>query len=547
MSRNQNQAKALIDAWFILLRYRWRFLVPTFAVTSLVLLGSLMLPRKYRGEAIFDRRTDVVLNEIMAATQLKAYDDPRASMSQQIAGGPAIDAVINEIKPYIESRRRTGGPYPDLETLRTDLNRKVIVRFDIATKDHERIRVSYTGEDPVFARLAVNLMVHNYIESARAQIDRTLSDAGTFFKHEVEQNLMQIEKLENEKLEYEIRHADLLPSNRFDLYDVQTEVEDHVAQLAQMREAAELRIKGLEESLQQTPETVQSFVKERNPELDRLQTKLADMERQYRQLVNVQKMTERHPDLQDLRQQIATAQQQIAALDPEIVTQKRFEKNPQRAELELLLTKAVGERESIRQQYDLAVRKLNNVNAKSADVFAVRSGYRKLTRQIEQMQREVSFWEEKLRRVQMALTAETGNRGMQLEFVRPCPKLSMPVSPDLVQILITAIGLGLMAGAVSLLFAHRMDETAHDGEALAKSLDLRLLGTVSEIIGAQQRRVRWIKQVVIYPLNTAAMALALVVLVGVLYMSLKRPTLADELIQSPTQFMQKSLAEQPSR
>ncbi len=547
MSRNQNQAKALIDAWFILLRYRWRFLVPTFVVTSLVLLGSLMLPRKYRGEAIFDRRTDVVLTEIMAATQLKAYDDPRASMSQQIAGGPAIDAVINEIKPYIESRRRTGGPYPDLETLRTDLNRKVIVRFDIATKDHERIRVSYTGEDPVFARLAVNLMVHNYIESARAQIDRTLSDAGTFFRHEVEQNLAQIEKLENEKLEYEIRHADLLPSNRFDLYDVQTEVEDHVAQLAQMREAAELRIKGLEESLQQTPETVQSFVKERNPELDRLHSKLADMERQYRQLVNVQKMTDRHPDLLDLRQQIVTAQQQIAALEPEIVTQKRFEKNPQRAELELLLTKAVGERESIRQQYDLAVRKLNNVNAKSADVFAVRSGYRKITRQIEQMQREVSFWEEKLRRVQMALTAETGNRGMQLEFVRPCPKLAMPVSPDLVQILITAIGLGLMAGAVSLLFAHRMDETAHDGEALAKSLDLRLLGTVSEIIGAQQRRVRWIKQVVIYPLNTAAMALALVVLVGVLYMSLKRPTLADELIQSPTQFMQKSLAEQPSR
>jgi len=547
MSRSTNQAKAMVDAWFILLRYRWRFIVPMFAVTAVVLAGSLFLPRKYRAEATFDRRTDVVLNEIMTHTAFDNYKNPRQSLSQEIAGGPAIDRVIEELRPYVESRVKAGGPRVNLNELRADLSRKVIVRFDIATPGHERIRISYTGEDPAFSRLAVNLMASNYIEHAREQIDENLAEAGTFFEGEVKSSRAQIEQLENEKLTYEIKYASLLPNRRYGIHEIQTDIEQHLTDIGQMRDAAKLKVESIRQTLEATPETIQSFVKERNPELLRAGRKLVEMERQYRHLVNVQKMTDRHPDLVDLREQILTVRNQMDQMDEEVVTQKRFDKNPKHAELELSLATAESEHAALIQQHEATQTKLEETNEATADLFPIRAGYRKISREIERLQREVTFWEEKLRRIQMAETAESGNRGIQMTFVRPCPKLFMPVSPDVTQILIIAIGLGLMAGAVSLLFAHRMDETAHDGESLAKSLDMCLLGSVSEIITSRQRRVRWLKQAVIFPVNAAAMIAVLVVLVTMLYTSLRSPSAYDVMDGSSTQVQKSQQTDESGR
>jgi uncharacterized protein involved in exopolysaccharide biosynthesis len=537
VNRTHNQAKVLIDSWFILLRYRWRFIVPFFIGTAAVLAVSLALPRKYRGEATFDRRTDMVLNEIMTRSGRNPYDDPRQTLTQELSGGPAIDSVIQAIRPYLDSRVAQGAKPLNLADLRADLSRKVLVQFDITARDHERIRVSYIGDDPVVTRLSVNLLVHNYIEQEREQIDRGLKDAQAFFLQQAQRCRTDMEALEGRKLAFEIEHVDLLPDSRQPFHTMQSNLDLHVDQLRQQKASIDAQIDAVNKAMAQTPAELTSLVQERNPELVRLEKKLEEQESRLRTLVTAQKMTTYHPEVIDAQQQIGQIRRQIAGVPMEVVTQKRTQDNPRRVDLELQLTRLTTERDGLEQQLRGSESKLDLLTGKSGDLLPARMEYRRLAREIEQLQREISFWEENLHRIQMAQTAESGNRGVQLAFVRPCPRLSRPISPDLTQVVMAALGMGVLAGAVSLLFAHRMDETFHDEEQMAQTLNLPLLGSVGELIGHQPKRVRRLRQLILYPANGIAMAAVLVALTLLLYLNLQRPDVYEKLSGHPLKLL----------
>ena len=98
MSKKTTQTEALFAIWVVLSRFRWRFIVPAFAIAVLVLVGSLMLPRKYRAEAVFERRTDMVLSEIVNHGAPRSYQDPRQSLNNEVAGDPALDEMIADLE-----------------------------------------------------------------------------------------------------------------------------------------------------------------------------------------------------------------------------------------------------------------------------------------------------------------------------------------------------------------------------------------------------------------------------------------------------------------
>ena len=135
MSRNTNQAKALIDAWFILLRYKWRFVFPLFIVSSTILALSLLLPRKYQAEAVFDRRTDQILASIMVGGAAKSYGKHNASIRHELSSGLALDKAIEDIRPYVQARVKAGGNDVDLVALRQDMAHKTQVKFEISTPE----------------------------------------------------------------------------------------------------------------------------------------------------------------------------------------------------------------------------------------------------------------------------------------------------------------------------------------------------------------------------------------------------------------------------
>lgn len=540
--QNHSQAKALIDAWEVVMRYRWQFILPAFLVCAAILTASLLLPRKYRAVAIFERRTDMVMEEIMNRGASDTYEGPRATLVSEITGETAIDDVMEQHRDELMAIARRGGYELDLTELRRDLLRSVLVQRDIHTKQLDRVRVSYVGTQPHVARFAVNALVTTYIDRTRRELDRRLTESEQFFETEVARARETIEKLENGKLTFEIEHAELMPDSPNSLQTAMIDAKMHLAQTRERRDTAVAQVAALEQRLANTNRTIPEVVTTRNPEIDRLETQLGTLNAKHNEYVRVFKMTDKHPDLIDLRDQIAAMKEKIAALPREVVSETRVKNNPKYEEVELLLAQARATAESLDRQTEIAQTHIKQNNAASVELYPVRAKYSKIEREIDQAMRQLSFWENNLNRVRMSSTAENGNRGIKLNFIKPCGELSRPVSPDLKQVLLAAVGLSLFAGALSVVLAHRTNETFNTGEDLANTLDVPLAGAVSQIISRRQRRAKRVRHMIIYPLNLALMAGLLITMAGLLYLNLERPEQFQKLMNNPTRW----LSEEPS-
>ncbi|GAB4192878.1 MAG: hypothetical protein Kow00105_06930 [Phycisphaeraceae bacterium] len=528
MSQKNTQQNAVLELWELLLRYRWRFILPAFAITLGVLGMSMMLPRKYSSEAMFERRTDLVLSEITAKGATRNFQEPRNSLVEEITGHLAVDELMEQIEPKLYQMGVVRSEL-DRQVLRTNILRGTIVHWDVASGSLDRVRVQYTHSDPRVAQMVVNGLVENYIKRTQRAIEQRLRESSDFFKKEVANARQVIEQLETRMLEFEINNGDLLPESSNSMQERlaarETELQDMIAQ----RDATEVRIKNLEQAIAETPKTIPEHITAPNPELLRLQEKQRKLQDELANAVDVLKMKDAHPDVISLKKRIAELQVKIDNTDKTIIAQEQHKANPKLAELELQYTQAKSELEAMNRQIAVVSDQVKAMAAQTDDMFPVRSEYRKLSREIEQAHRQLAFWEDNLRRVEMTLTAEAGQRGIRLDFVRPGRVSPKPVSPNLAQVIMAAIGLGLLAGSLSVFFAHRTDETFASGDELAKAFDLPLLGTVSELISRQQRKARRIRNMILYPTNAMLMAAALIGMATILYLDLEKPDVMNNL------------------
>ncbi len=539
MNRDHNQVKVLLDAWRIIRQYRWRFIVPTFLVMATVLAIGMLVPRKYKAQAIFERRTDLVMTEIMHRGAPESLPNPRKALVEEVTGQPAIDELIEGLQAAGSDDPVPFASGGDFDQLRIELGKKILVHHDIATRELDRISVELVDEDPLLAQKAVNLLVQNYIDRTRVQIEKRLKQTASFFDGEVQHSRKVIDDLENRLLNFEIEHAHLLPDEPGSLQTMLTETHLQAIGLQQEREGVSTLVGTLNEQIDQLPETVPQVTTARNPQLTRLETKRRQLQEQIETRTGIQRMTPKHPELIALHEQIAAIDQQIRDTPAEIVVQKQITSNAKRDALELQLAQAQASVASLTQQQQSLQDQITRLNTQTADLFPVRSSYGKLKREAEQAQRQLAFWEGNLRRVQMALAAEAGNRGVILDFIKPCRPLRRPISPDITHVLAAAFALGLSAGGICVYFAHRSDESFSESDRLTEVVDIPLLGSVSEIISQRQRQTRRVRNLVLYPLNTAVMAAVLAVMTSLLYLDLTKPGLLTQLKQNPTQFLER--------
>lgn len=505
------------------MRFRWRFILPAFLVTVMVLGASLLLPRKYEAEAIFERRTDMVLNEIMSRGGSPVIQRPQQSLNQQLAGSPAIDMLVKQLDTALASKTISDAGSTDAARLRSELERMVMVKYDISSTTLDRVRVNYISENPLLARLVVNGLVTNYIDKTRKEINDKLQESAKFFEAEVARCRTTIENIENEKLIYEIKHGSLLPESpnnvQLSIIDAQVQLTENTQKL----QAANLRVAALTESFAKADKHTPSVITQRNPEMLKLQERLNKMRETENQYVNTYKMKPRHPDVLALREDISKLLITIVETPAEVVTEQRMDTNPQYSQLDLLLTQAKVERDAMEAAVKQANVRVATLDTQSEKFFPVRAEYRKISRDVEQQQRQLTFWEDNLRRVQMAMTAESGNRGILLDFIKPCEAIMLPVSPNLIQVLMAAVMLGVAAGGISVLAAYRGDESFQEGEELSRAFELPLMGAVSELISRKQRRLRRLKVMIVYPLSGVMMVAVVLTLAGTVYMSLRNP------------------------
>ncbi|MEM1213944.1 MAG: hypothetical protein AAGI68_16785 [Planctomycetota bacterium] len=518
----KESTRAILDAWQILCRYRWRFVLPAFAVAAAVLAAGMVVPRKHRAEAHFERRIDMVLTEMISRGGSDSFKDPRNSLSDEIAGKAALDYVIEKHEPtlielgVIESAQ-------DKHALVNHLVKEIIVHWDVRSQELDRVRLELTTLHPEAAKLIVNGLINHYIDRTRIAMEERLHHSVDFFQAEVTTNRTELEKLESQSLQFEIKHGELLPDSPNNVQNKLADAEIELAELENQRKALKLRVEALAQEANNEPVLVTRDVRGPNPKATRLEANLRQLQTTRNNLITTRKMKTVHPEILAIDQQMGVIQGEIDALPATVILSTAQQTNPKRQQLDTQLTTLRADARALDQQISDQQSRVAAFTAAGGQLFPVRSEYRKLQRNIDQANRQIKFWEDNLRRISMALTAESGNRGVQLNFLRPAVANPIPISPNFHQVLAAAMVFGIGAGVLSVFFAHRSDNSVPDQESLAQITTLPVLGAISELLSEKQKKARHFRNWVLYPTNALAMATVLAAIGTVLYLDLNQP------------------------
>lgn len=518
----EQQANAVYELWDIALQHRWRFVLPAFLVTALVLGVCLLLPRKYKATANFERRNDPVLTEMTNSGAVSSYMDPTASLMKEIASGPAIASAINQLEDDLFARGYLQSP-SDLIDLRQSVMQQLVVHREYADLQRVQVRLELVLDDPDVAAMVINRLIEGYMHKTRAEHVGRLDQMAATFRSHATAHQEKLEAVENQMLAFEIDHAELLPEHPHSIQSQLTTTQEALSDLLTDLEGAELRLASLDEAIAAEPETLPSVVRGRNPELERLNEKLRGLEENIAEHVNVLRMRESHPDVVALREQAEQVRGEIESLDIEVVTSTQHDPNPKRADLEVQRTSVIADRDLLKEQVSLRRRRVDELNAAATQLLPVRSDYRRLEAEVETAHRDIAYWEDRLRGVEMSQTAESGERGVQLTFIRRAEAGHRPVSPNLAQAFLAALFLGGACGSLSVFFAHRTDDSFRNAGQLNEKLALPLLGSVSELITRNHRRSRKARRYLLYPCYGTMMAGILFAVGGMLYMDLENP------------------------
>lgn len=530
MNHKPDPTQTVLQWWRILRRYRWRFIVAAFCGCATVLALSFMLPHKYRATAIFERHTDMVLTEITDHGATQSFQNPRGSLVEEVTGAPAVDQLLQTLGPKL---RTLGLIHNDAElaALRGRLLHGLVVHWDISSSQLDRVRLEYTGFNPDVARLVVNGIVDHYIEHYRQSMSDRLTNSIAFFKAQVKKSHATIGQLDNNVLAFEIAHHDLLPGNPQNVQVQLAEARKQLGELMSQRAAAATQIKALNDALKTIPNKTPTLVTAPNPRLTQLHADLQDLLKKRDLDINVYKMTPAHPDLIALDKQIAGLKETIAGTKATVVTERQVSENPNHNQFQLQLTQAQAQYDALSTQAAAMQQTAAELKKRSKNLFPMRSDYQKMKQKVADAETQLAFWQSNLHRVLMTQAAETSGRGVQLIFIKPAAPSNDPVSPNLAQVFMAAVLIGLLVAVICVVMTDRTDTAFRSADEASTACDLPLLGAVSELIGARQRHWRMLRRYVFAPLQLVAMLAILAGLAAGVYLNLKHPELFARLKQ----------------
>ena len=170
----------------ILRQRRWLFILPLLTGLLLGLAGSLLMPRRYVLGALFERRDDVVITNLLSANSPYSFETLRRSLPIDLIGYNALGEAVEQLGLTADLPRGADGALtPEGRTQRQALIQRLGRQVDVNLAEKstflDLIEVRYTGDRPELGLQLVTRLKDNYIARTRARIGGILSPSPPFF------------------------------------------------------------------------------------------------------------------------------------------------------------------------------------------------------------------------------------------------------------------------------------------------------------------------------------------------------------------------------
>jgi uncharacterized protein involved in exopolysaccharide biosynthesis len=532
-----------------IVHHRWRL-----AVIALSLVGSAAfwcsqyLPREYTAATMFERRDDVVLQNLIQSKSPYSFEHLKTTLTLDMTGSRALAkaAVRAGLLPPETLARE--GALTESERVALD---QVLGRYELQTgvklvhssPSLDTISLSCTSNDPTVAREFVVAIRDNYIEDTRERIREILYGTKQFFESEIARLQTQLTQAEESLRKGFDDYPGLDPT---DLVSVGNRLETLRLQrdtVGQRRSELEAQIAAREQFLTSAAalyanHSASESARSGGVDLT-LEKEIATVKGQVVELVTSKRMTMEHPEvrrllarldaLDELRESLAagSSDDQLGPLPPAgpvFAEDSLREWEAQRLRVDLEL-------DSLRRQLSVAAQQADDMNDR-VDRFArlydrlIQEGdsLRALRSKQNEGTSELAVWQTHLAQLERVLTAESGERGTQFALIEEPMDEGRPTKPRVASVFLVCSGLGLAAAALLVALAELFDRSFRSVGQVTRALGVPVLECISIIPTPRERRRNLISRLVWTP-TLAVLLFGLAVAAGLAYTSLARPML----------------------
>ena len=503
---NQEQRQLIKQVVNILLRRKIIIFICMLLAIVVGLGYYLKAPKVYRASSLIMYQQKI--NPTEMSPDMGRFGEIVSTVSQQITSRSSLENLITQFNLYPGLRARL--PMEDV----VDIMRKKDVRVN-PSRTGNIFTVSYTGPQPRTVLLVANALAAKFIEENIRLREETVSETSSYIKDELNMAKNALNKKEAAMREYKLKYYNEMPDQR----------EPNISRLNGLQIQYQTSQNTLQE-LERTKVLIQEQIAIRQEMLSQM-TGGVPVGNNAAQIVQLQaeldvllsRYTEKHPDVRRIKSLIANLQedaksdtktetegneQDVAtAADAEQVATAEAveEQNPANMDPQLYklqkqleavdyeIEKLHKERERTQQQIERYMEWIEAAPMREAE-------WTDLTRDYQQFSKHYSDLVARNIQADAAESLERRQKGSQFKIIDPANFPAKPFSPDFIQIMLAALGIGLAAGAVLGLGLELLDTSFRDAHDLEKFLDLPVACAIPVIRTEKEQRKERLKSTI---------------------------------------------------
>lgn len=475
-----------LDYLAVLQRRKWWFIVPL----VLCLLGgaalALFLPREYRSYAEIGIANPTLSPDLLRGIQSLDSRERQRAISQQLLSRTVLERVVRE-ENLSPSR-----PVEDTaQGLRSLVEENIEVPAPIARSNSrdgiESFRLGFVANHPERAQRIANRLATVFVEENSKTTTQRAENTSEVLAQQLQQSQERLTRLQEQLRQKKEAYLGRLPEQMN--ANIQM-----VNGLRQQLDSLSTQLRGETERLSQVESTLQmmqqgigtmGLTSAGAAAIQASQSRLNSLHQQLTQ-ARALGFTDIHPEVLRIKEEIAAAERELAAAR---------EQGP-------------GNREEILRADPLYRQKLAERDALTIRIATLRRAEAQARAQIASYQARVESaptveqellslnqehdierrrYEELATRHQNAVMAEDLARkqgGERFIILNPAFLPSRPISPDVGRLLMMAIAMGFVLGAVAVVGREYLDRSVHDARALQSEFDVPVLGEIPRIQSA---------------------------------------------------------------
>jgi polysaccharide biosynthesis transport protein len=510
ISEEQNPGAADIQRYLsIISRRHVTFLISVLFGWLLVWGASWVLPARYKSGTLILVEQPTMPKSYVEPNVNEDLQDRLQSITQQILSRTRLLLIIEKLHLYNAGRKQVT-PDDKVELMRKDIGIELV-----RGSQNDQItafRVSYSASDPHTAQKVTSELTDLFINENLKVRQQESEDTTKFLVEQLENARSTLVEQEGKVREFEGKHEGELPSQQASNLQIlsglqaQLQNEQDALNTAKQQRVYYQTLIDQYRTLQATmpPKSASSVptgLHAIDQELDRLKSKLADSSSHY---------TDRYPDLQSLKSQIAKTEKMRADLIADLARKDSGGKQPGGGTVAGDVIDASQSSPLLQLQSQLQANQAE-INSKEQGIAGLKArvnAYQErlnngpareqeladLTRGYDQSKANYDDLLKKKNGSEMATSMEQMQQGEKFKMLDPPSLPIKPYFPDRKKLCGIGLGVGLALGIVVLCGFEMVDDRLHTEREIRSLLPVAIISEIPEIvIPSEERRKKGIK------------------------------------------------------